>query len=559
MKKNRLFDLCAAQAARIRRGFARFSAVAVCTAAAYLLILLELFGKGPLAPGVWFACGMAGCVWAAATALVLRLACERRAWPGWLPWAGGLTAGVLAAWCWHACESGGAARWGNYWSLVYAGLLAAAVFLACWLLCGPENETGLFAHLVKSAVFSAAVALVIMLGLWICLLAADVLLVTVADTVLLAAMSLPWVLLAPNLFCAELPAWNEPVETPRAYRAIVAGAALPVYLLLVAVLYGYILKILFAWDMPSGRMNWYASFALAAYLFFWLGLRMVENRAVRLFVRWGWVLLLPIVAVQLVGIGIRLSAYGLTMWRALGLVCLGLGLLGLALAARGRGTRALYLAGAIAAVVFTVTPLNVCDLACRDQAARLERALTQYAMWDGTAIFPASGALPDEAQQDIRSSWRYLRQNGPALYRSALQEQAAAVSAGAFAEQFGFSTGEADYGTVEYESYSLMAPGAVDISGYGRLYALSEVLSLEGDACILRCQWEDGTAVEADLSLYIADLTARYAVSETLAPADARYLLPDGSTLYFTEVYVSTRDGVPDYVWCQGFLLLPTP
>ena len=26
MKKNRLFDLCAAQAARIRRGFARFSA-----------------------------------------------------------------------------------------------------------------------------------------------------------------------------------------------------------------------------------------------------------------------------------------------------------------------------------------------------------------------------------------------------------------------------------------------------------------------------------------------------------------------------------------------------
>ena len=77
---------------------------------------------------------------------------------------------------------------------------------------------------------------------------------------------------------------------------------LPAALLLLAILYVYLGKIVVTGSMPSGKLNWFGSVALASYVFFWLSLRGSSNRFFRLFARWGWTLRYAGMAALTVGI-----------------------------------------------------------------------------------------------------------------------------------------------------------------------------------------------------------------------------------------------------------------
>ena len=108
------------------------------------------------------------------------------------------------------------------------GVLAAAVCTAVWLLYTVENQEMLFGHLVKSVFFCGAVALVLYLGLLLCLAATDALLVSLSWRAYALVSLLVWVLLFPNLVFSYLPRPGEGLNVPRAYLAIVGYAALPV-------------------------------------------------------------------------------------------------------------------------------------------------------------------------------------------------------------------------------------------------------------------------------------------------------------------------------------------
>lgn len=548
-----------ALAARLRAGTARFSAVCGFTLAAWLLLCAYLFSQTPAELPLY---AVGGCAWGTAAALTLRLACERyaRLRPAavWLPWVGGLAATAAASGLWQASEQF-SENMTCYWNLCYWGLLAAAAALACWLLCRPENQEELFGHLISSAVFAGALALVVMLGLLLCLAAADALLVSLSLEVYLAAMALPWIVLATNLFCALLPGESAPAHTGRAYRAILTWAALPVALLLLAVLYGYIGKILVTWHMPSGQMNWFASVALAAYLCFWLGLRMVKARPVQLFLRWGWALLLPVLAVQLVGIVIRLRAYGLTTTRCLGLFCLAAGLIGLVLAALGKGPRGLYLAVAVLALVATVSPLNAADLAGRSQAARLDKTLRACGVWDGEALAAPAEPLSEADQETVRSCWRYLRSSPTALYDSPLLQSVRALTYDNYEQALGLTPQES---AAIWDSYSLEPAGPIDISAYRQISPCTIDVGLnETDgAWPLTVTTQGGYSMQIDATDYFQGLLEKYEPlsisTQALLADDMLLALPDGNTVYLTRIYLETENGVLCYAICEGILLL---
>ena len=509
-----------------------------------------------------------GSLWGIAAALLAQLALERRgkALP-WLPWAAVAAASAAAAALWYRplfTEGAADTRFAMLWDMAYWGVLAAAVCLAVWLLYTRENEAALFGYLVKSVIFCGAVSLVVFLGLMLCLAASDALLFSVSWRAYWFVILLVWALGFPNLMFSYLPRPGETLAVPKAYTALAGYAALPVYLLLLGVLYGYLAKILITRRLPAGTMNWYASFALAAWVFFWLGLRMHPNALIRKFVRWGWALQLPVLAAQLVCIGIRLSAYGLTAARWLSLVCIGLGVAALVLAALQKGPRTWFLIAAVTALAVTLTPLNPMDAAVFSQAQRLKSALAANGMWDGSRITPAQSALSADDEAAISSSWNYLAYNAPVYYRSSLLEQAVpadGTSGDTFASVFGFAyAGSGGVAADEYRYYALSAPDAgVDVTGWSRLYTVS----LYGDASSpdglhLQQRWTDGTALTIDAQAYAAKLQASYTQNDTvLAEEDRTLPLDDGRVLVLRQVYFSQQNGVLQSFSCDGYLLVP--
>ena len=542
--------------ARLRGGVTRFSAAGAMT-----LLLCGLGTAGILgwdSSEEW----VLGCLWGLAAAVVLRLLCERYGCAGkaqWVPWAAAMPAGGAAVMLWHAQLAAGNDLSG-YWPMAYAGALAAAACLACWLLYTRENEAVLFGALLKNLLFCAAVALVINLGLLLCLGAVDVLLYHIpSETYEIVSLAV-WSVLFLNLYFAYLPRRGDVPTVPRAYTALTGYAALPVYLLLLAVLYGYTLKILFTWSMPSGRMNWYGSVALAAFVFFWLGLRMHPNALVQKYLRWGWALLIPVEVVQSIGIAIRLHAYGLTAARWLSLACLALGLLAMVMAALRRGPRHWFAAAAIVALAVTVTPLNAVDVPRFCQAQRLKAVLTANGMWDGSVISPAAASLSEADSERIESCCSYLESTKPALWRSAFVTQA---TEGSFADTYGFEpSGGIGVDVPDWRNYSLSAQDAgIPVAGWRTAYPLSggdtRVQKSDG-RWVMTADWSDGTSCEADLTAYTEHILAAYTENNsTLAEADRLVKLPDGRALYLTYFSCSLENDNVSSIWIDGFLLVP--
>ena len=161
--------------------------------------------------------------------------------------------------------------------------------------------------------------------------------------------------------------------------------------------------------MPSGKLNWFGSVAIAAYVFFWLSLRDSQRRFFALFVRWGWLLLLPVLAAQVTGIVIRYQAYGLTAPRFAGMVTLMFGVVALAMAATKRHPQWLFVFIAASGLLFTVTPLNIIDVPVWNQEMRLKAALKRNGLLqDGSLNLKPGVNLSDSDAKTILGAWQYL-------------------------------------------------------------------------------------------------------------------------------------------------------
>ena len=287
MRKSRLGRLLQTT----RAGAGRFTPVFAGALVLYLSTCLFITGSYESRYSLC-ACVQAGAGWFMLFGLLGQLLREKSslACP-WLPWVtaaiggavgGGLFAAVLLP------DPPPDALWA---AMLYGGVTLAGLAAAVFLLYTDANKDSLFAALGKNLLFTGAVCGIVTAGLSLCLVAIDQLLVPVAEAVLLRVLPFPWMALLPCLFCAQLPQIGQASPLPRGLKLALGRAALPLYLVLIGILYGYLAKILFTWNMPSGTVNWFASLALAGYLFFWLALRQDAAPWVQKVLRWGWAFL----------------------------------------------------------------------------------------------------------------------------------------------------------------------------------------------------------------------------------------------------------------------------
>ena len=371
------------------------------------------------------------------------------------------------------------------------GIYLALAFLALFLLERTNNAPGLPA-LLFAAAFSIATSILLFLGLILCVAAFWALIITDADGWLPETTYLFSGLIAYggwgfSSFLGALPNAGARYEFPAATEKLLLYLFFPVYLLLLLVLYLYVGKIIGAREMPVGTMNWYASFALLGFAFFF-GTLAAQSRLPLFsrFLKWALLLFLPILAVQLYGVWLRYEAYGLTTLRYTSMICTFCGIYALAVAFLRRKPQQVYLCAAILALIFSLTPLNVVDVPRRNQEARLTQILTENNLLQDGRIVKRDDTPPAVVDEIIDIAF-YLEQDVSPLAAEVFDENFRSMH-----ESFFF------YGTDFTE---------LSIEGYHTLIRFdTQQITDEGFLVLTRT---DGTEERIDLTSY-AEILVQY-------------------------------------------------
>lgn len=391
---------------KFRCGFRRFAIFNLCAVAVAALFVLE---NHDVIRATTQAKASLGICWGALAGVFVQLLGEWRAWPHRRLLVGLVTAAVVAlgCWFWFALVEGTPS--GRLWGMLYSGTSFSLVAASVAVLYRVADERTLVSRLTLNALGVNAVAVVFVLSQMLCILAFDKLVASVSARLYGDVAGVSWMLILSVGFLSFLPGRERGDGASDRAAAFFFWLLLPAALILLGILYLYLGKIAWTRTMPSGELNWFGSVSLAVYVFFWLALRDSSRPFFRLFVRWGWALLLPVLAAQVVGIVIRYRAYGLSTPRLAGMVTLSFGVFALVLAALNRRPSVLFVFIAAAGIAFTVTPLNIVDVPIRNQEARLKAALARCGLLQGDALsLPPNVQIPADDAKVIVGAWRYL-------------------------------------------------------------------------------------------------------------------------------------------------------
>lgn len=315
------------------------------------------------------------------------------------------------------------------------GLGAAMVFLSFHGVCGSDSRAERLGQVCSSFFIALGISLVLMLALeltssaFFSLFFADTP-SRVVSNVSSSILFLCLLLFAPLIFFGLLPRADEEVSAKAGFRKFCGVVLLPLYLILEAVLLFYVLKILVSWTMPVGVMNGYALASLTMFTGLHLVLTGGESKLSGIFVKWGGWLMLPILIAQQVGVWMRLSAYGLTTSRVLGILVTVLCAAVVITSLLRRRANWFFIAAAAMCAVFIASPLNAENLARYDQEHRLIYALGRNAMLTEDSRIIPNEKVNAEDVAVIYSAVDYLNQGtAPAgSFSASLQEQTAQLA-----------------------------------------------------------------------------------------------------------------------------------
>ena len=290
-----------------------------------------------------------------------------------------------------------------------AGICVSCVSLIFYVLYKNRGNQFIFSHLIKTNFIVGIFAFVVYMGFLVSILAFHFLifnfnniwkLVTILSILLLFLFQYV-------LFISYVPKKEEVVEVPNTYRVIIHKALFFLYLLLIGILYLYILKIILTMNMPIGKLNWFGSFALLFYVFFYLSVDESDGKIQTLFKKQGAFLLMPVLSIQLFAIVIRVNAYGLTTARFMSIVLVLVAVVFMVVSLLKLPIRYAFLGVPVIALLFTCTPLNIYDVPNRNQEHRLIKVLEEAgAIKDGK--LDETVILNYWQKEEVSSAYDYL-------------------------------------------------------------------------------------------------------------------------------------------------------
>ena len=290
-----------------------------------------------------------------------------------------------------------------------AGICIATISLIFYILYKNKENKYIFSYLIKTYFITSLFTSVVYSGFLVVLLAFNFLIFSFNDVFKLISILAILILFLIEfiLLISYVPKKDEIVTVADIYRSIIHKALFYIYLLLIAILYLYILKIVVTWTMPVGKLNWFGCFALLFYVFFYLSVDEQDGEAQTLFKKHGALLLVPVLAIQLIAIGIRVSAYGLTTARFMSIILVLIAIGFMAISILKLPIKYAFLFMALVSMLFSCTPLNIFDVPNRNQENRLLKALVRSGAYkDGKII---QGIIPEtEDCENAKAAADYL-------------------------------------------------------------------------------------------------------------------------------------------------------
>ncbi len=354
----------------------------------------------------------------------------------------------------------------DYFLMVYFGIILALICFTLCLMFTKENSPVLVPHIVKSSVFIFLVCGILSAGISICLAAFQTPIYDFSYDTYVVANLFIWIVVSSALFFAYLPEKDKEITLPKLFKTIVVNVALPVYILLMAILLVYLLKIVVTMNMPAGQINWFASFASLFFVFFTFTVRQYDGKFPQTFIKLIGYFIIPVVIMQLIAIYERVAAYGLTTPRIVSIILVGISVIFAVFSIIRKKPDYVFAAVGVIVLVFTVLPkINIIDLPKQSQVAILETYLTKNNMLSNGKI-TANTDIPEEDKGRIVSAYNYLKYNAAGTLPDWIENTGDKNAS----EVFGFSGNE--YGEENiYCSYS--SSDRVDISGYNVMHGFS--------------------------------------------------------------------------------------
>lgn len=177
---------------------------------------------------------------------------------------------------------------------------------------------------------------------------------------------------------------------PRATYVIYFFILLPLYSILIVVLYVYLIQSLVLRNMP--HMNWFVSIATALFIAFWFSFKPFENKMARLFYKFGAYILFPLVVIQWINFIERINAYGFTTFRVASLyyIIFSTAFLILSMIKCGKYNFHAIWGLAVIILIASVTPLNIKRLAVISQVAKIESIYKAHNLFKDGKLIAAS-------------------------------------------------------------------------------------------------------------------------------------------------------------------------
>lgn len=205
-------------------------------------------------------------------------------------------------------------------------------------------------------------------------------------------------------------------DYPKGLKVFTQHVLLPLVVIYLAILYAYEVKIILAWNWPKG---WVANLVLFFSVVGILALlllhpiqRLQENKWVSRFAKWYYIALIPLVAMLLLAIQVRINEYGFTESRYFVLV------MGLALAvvvlyftfSREKNIKIVPVLLCAIAFFSSFGPWGAFTISRKSQAQRFEKLLMKHNLLREGVIIKAAQAAPPEDVQQLFSIMQYLQQ-----------------------------------------------------------------------------------------------------------------------------------------------------
>ena len=361
----------------------------------------------------------------------------------------------------------------DYHTMYYLGILLAVIAVTVYLFIPKEDSQSYFANLIKYFLFCGLLSTVLFAGLSLLIFAFNSLIFEFDnfDDIFSSIPLFCYVFFYINIFTFYLfEKRSEP--SGKAFKIIFLYALLPVYAVLLVVLYSYLVKALILFTLPQGQLNWYVSFATVFYIVFWFILREYkDNKIVGYFYRYGALILIPLICVQIPAYIIRVNAYGFTGWRYSSLLYTIFATLTIisTFIKKAKYTDYAILVLGVFILFGSLTPFNLIDSAYNSQYKRMEKILTKYEMLNGENLNTQNASkvenlISDDERDKLYSSFSYISRTSEHKMPNWITERYAN-----FSDVFNLSSPYRDKNIISFDESVSENIYAINIEGYKQL------------------------------------------------------------------------------------------